>query len=551
MSLAGNVTARRLERINSRSDASSSSSAYFSWRALLASVESGSVAPLRGSFIIKLYRSGGNQRIARRQDLPIEAFWTSAELHDVVSKLEASGAAPAEIGAIFVALSYCWLGEHEPDGERFHLRYVATMADAYVQHLHSKIFATLAPLQADFALFWDFAVLFQSPRSPREEELFKQGLRASNLWYGHAYTNTWVQPRLPPTPPIRSLYKQSGWCFIEASLSAVLKPPSRRLDISKFSEVTRRVRGYAGIVTECTARGTHPPPLLPETILLLLKNEKRFTNGSDVQVVAQLYKSFFDAVTPKQETLMLSHVGWGEPEVLQLAEALPHFLSLISIDLSDNGLDDAAIGALAEALAFSTRSVQELDISKSRGTDAGLGFMGRLLLQSDTSQLCACRCDAFHMPVEAEQLQLDKWQDMPVGTAGEGAFTLLAALVGASRLTELQCHSMPIGESTCVAMALSLERPQVTLSRLSLVGCGLNARAAGALLKGTKSSVTELNLKSNKIKDEGISAICEALQSSKDSKLASLYVNDNEIGSKGAQSVAAMAAVVASLTEVC
>ena len=36
----------------------------------------------------------------------------------------------------------------------------------------------------DVGLFWDFGSLHQPPRVQDEEELFKQGLQASNRWYG-------------------------------------------------------------------------------------------------------------------------------------------------------------------------------------------------------------------------------------------------------------------------------------------------------------------------------------------------------------------------------
>ena len=62
------------------------------------------------------------------------------------------------------------------------------------------------------------------------------------------------------------------------------------------------------------------------------------------------------------------------------------------------------------------------------------------------------------------------------------------------------------------------------------------------------SSVTDINLFDNSIKDEGITAICEAVQSNKETKLASLNVGLNGIGPAGAKSVAAMAAVIGSLT---
>ena len=63
-------------------------------------------------------------------------------------------------------------------------------------------------------------------------------------------------------------------------------------------------------------------------------------------------------------------------------------------------------------------------------------------------------------------------------------------------------------------------------------------------------SLTELNLFHNSIKDEGVKAICEAIQSNKETKLASLSFGYNDVGPVGAKAVAAMAAVVASLTSV-
>ena len=56
--------------------------AYDDFAALLASVESGAVAPLRGSWLLALYERGG--RLQRRQELPAEAFWSAAELRQLI-----------------------------------------------------------------------------------------------------------------------------------------------------------------------------------------------------------------------------------------------------------------------------------------------------------------------------------------------------------------------------------------------------------------------------------------------------------------------------------
>ena len=56
-------------------------------------------------------------------------------------------------------------------------------------------------------------------------------------------------------------------------------------------------------------------------------------------------------------------------------------------------------------------------------------------------------------------------------------------------------------------------------------------------------------MSSNELKDEGVSAVCEAIQSNKETKLASLNMGTNSIGPTGAKSVAAMVAVTGALIE--
>jgi Ran GTPase-activating protein (RanGAP) involved in mRNA processing and transport len=57
-------------------------------------------------------------------------------------------------------------------------------------------------------------------------------------------------------------------------------------------------------------------------------------------------------------------------------------------------------------------------------------------------------------------------------------------------------------------------------------------------------------LSSNELNDDGVSAVCEAIQSNKETKLASLNMGANGIGPVGAKSVAAMVAITGALTRV-
>jgi hypothetical protein len=59
-----------------------------------------------------------------------------------------------------------------------------------------------------------------------------------------------------------------------------------------------------------------------------------------------------------------------------------------------------------------------------------------------------------------------------------------------------------------------------------------------------------LDLSSTSLKDEGVSAVCEAIQSNKETKLVSLNFKVNGIGPVGSKSVAAMVAVTGSLTKI-
>ena len=70
---------------------------HFGPEALLASVESGAIAPLRGSWLVDLEARGG--RVQRRQDLPPEAFFPADELRRLT---EALG---DDYGLLYVGLS--------------------------------------------------------------------------------------------------------------------------------------------------------------------------------------------------------------------------------------------------------------------------------------------------------------------------------------------------------------------------------------------------------------------------------------------------------------
>ena len=310
---------------------------YFAVDALLASVESGAIAPLHGRWLLALWERGG--RLQRRQDLPAEAFWSAAELRHEVARL-----GPERFGALFVALSYRWLSKEHPDPRGFHLSIVAAVLGLYFAETSEWKKANYSPLTAayaaagldwktaDCALFWDFASLYQPPRAEAHNALFGLGLKASNIWYGHALTACWMQSELP-SGFAGAPYEVSGWCYVEAAISAAVKEGGCRLDLGKRTEeameyaYTHDGNKLSNKLTAVCA-GRRPPPLPPSEVARLLETEKKFTNTSDTGVVAALYRTFFESIASATERLAFRELQWGDAEAAQLAAVLPEFVRL-------------------------------------------------------------------------------------------------------------------------------------------------------------------------------------------------------------------------------
>lgn len=252
---------------------------YFAVESLLETVESGAISPISGRWLVNLRRSGG--RIERRQDLPPEAFLTAPTLRRLTSALG------SDFGLLFVVLSYKWLATWHCDPDRFHLDAVADVAQTYLlpNFEAERSLISRSPLTAafegaglteppDFGLFWDFASLFQSPRTLPEELLFVRGLRDStDLWCGHAHTVVWMQSAVP-SGFSGATYDASGFCFCEAATSAVVKSHARRLDIGRrtpaathrrrmLEAIGNRVGGSSTFVRRTGPRRFCPTPPTP------------------------------------------------------------------------------------------------------------------------------------------------------------------------------------------------------------------------------------------------------------------------------------------------
>ncbi len=359
--------------------------------ALLATIESGAVRPLRGRYVVDLWRRGG--RLSRRQDLPPEAFWSAAELRELreeilSDKYTGSSLKGLVFGSHLVALSYRWLSKAHPDPDGIVLAIVAEVAEIYLKSpLLRKVPATDSgppAREADFAIFWDFCVLPQGPeRTPEETALFREGLGAANIWYGHQHTLTWINTELPDgfaeamaSAGLAPSYETSGWCFVESAMSSVLSGNSSRIDLAKRMSIKQM--GHLGntdpfLHLRAKCRTGRSPPLLPAAVCRLLREEKQFTSGADEAKVAHMYEEFFEAVAPHKEELWLSGLDWDAADAEALVEALPRFERCRKIILSRNPIGDAGCKALAALLRDGhLRSLQYLELNECMIGDEGV-----------------------------------------------------------------------------------------------------------------------------------------------------------------------------------
>jgi Ran GTPase-activating protein (RanGAP) involved in mRNA processing and transport len=538
---------------------------HFGPAALLWSVTSGAIAPLRGSYVIDLHARGG--RLERRQDLPAEAFFSIKELRRLVDALG------DEYGLLFVALSYRWLSKHHPDPYGFHLGIVASVARLYMHKDRDRspltaAFAAKGLGSPDFALFWDFPSLFQEPREPHEEGLFLTGLNDSNIWYGHQLSVCWLQPEVPVNfsfgPGMAQTYEESGFCFVEAAISAGVKVGNRVLDLSKRTQRAMEFAYGGNCVPEARLDSVcavaRAPPLLPDDVRRLLEQEKKFTSSVDLDRVDQLYRAFFDGVTLAATELTFSGLGWTVVQVRQLAgTVLPQFTNLERLDLSNNDFGPDGAKAIA---AFCAGSALLVSLSTAHNTISGDGAQ-----QLAAAVLAKPAFENFS-GIPLKELRANGLTTLDLSSKGLGLpeAIVLADLVrcasgslisldvrgngingdGADQLAAAVLESKSMEEFSLIPVT-GLRANEVTELKLSFKGLGpAEAHVIGSLLT-SKSSLTSISLKGNELGSEGWCTVFDALRDNPQNKIKKWDLNGQGINPTVAKSLAGYVAVSGSL----
>ena len=169
------------------------------------------------------------------------------------------------------------------------------------------------------------------------------------------------------------------------------------------------------------------------------------------------------------------------------------------------------------------------DALRVNGALTKLSLASNYLKEEGTKAIC----EALKQNKTLKELDLS---DNNIGRGAAGAKHVADMLGVNGALTALNLSSNEIGGHWVVSM-----QQQVSTRE------GPKAIADALLVNG---GLTALDLSYNRLEDEGVSAVCKAIQNNKETKLASLNFKKNGIGPVGANAVAAMVAVTGAQTKI-
>ena len=362
-----------------------------------------------------------------------------------------------------------------------------------------------------------------------------------------------MQPQLPEgfrfAPHLAQSYEKSGWCHVEAAISAVIKHGKRRLDLSRRQghDITIYDNNNSDaigtdLVPTCAA--SRLVPTLPDEMARRLEHELTFTNGkSDADKVAALYRNFFDAVATSVERLSFTNLGWGVAEVEALASAMPRFPSCVNLDLSGNCLSGAEGGAAVVSVITASVSITAIGKSGLHLKKNKLGVEGWTVifdaLRDSPNSIATCNlhgellgadiCEplAEYLSVSESITSLDLTMNF---ISSDGAEELAAGLAANGSLKQLVLRNTAVMDDGAIAIGHALiDNTNCSIEELSLHSCAMGDGGAKAIAAFciVSTSLKSLALGDNHIRVEGAKALAVSLDAN--SSLTALEARHNNL----------------------
>lgn len=254
-----------------------------------------------------------------------------------------------------MAISYAWITSEHPDLECYHLRRVA------------RILKKMAKLREgwdthkDVGIFWDFLSLHQrwQTRSVLENMHFKLALSGMQYIYAHRLVCVIKLKRMPSAKALSARtavsspscgeprrlgwhYEDRGWPTFESAVADLCRDvlwsrmqfTEEDLELSGSSEYKQM---WSPLLEDFRYKhATNDPPIHPDRLASLLST-KTFANGSDHEVVLDLYRRTF--ATMCQSTRLAFNTFWWTREACDnFAEALQAYEQLEEFSLTDGSI---------------------------------------------------------------------------------------------------------------------------------------------------------------------------------------------------------------------
>ncbi len=213
--------------------------------------------------------------------------------------------------------------------------------------------------------------------------------------------------------------------------------------------------------------------------------------------------------------LDLNGKGIGVEGGMVVAGLIPVMGTLTSVDLRGNKLRDKGWGAIFVAVCSNKDSkIIAMDASSENISPAGVKLIAEVLRMSVTGVLTVTNLLGNECNRESAKLLAEVAKQKGI------------SLCGIQRdQTTADFGNQNLKPPDAILLASDLSQAVVT------------------------GGLTELSIKGNWVGDEGVGAICKAIKSNKETKLASLNFKNIGIGLVGANAVAAMVAVAGVLTK--
>lgn len=229
------------------------------------------------------------ERLPCRQHLPDEALVPYDEISFGLKEV--------------IALSYTWRSQDHPDPDRNTLEQVQKCLSSMPQRFR-------AHSSGKRGLFWDYASLYQKPRSEEQTKIFHEGLSAIPFLFMHPEISVLRVMEVISTEEVQghnqTPYLERGWPFAEYCWSSLVKNDvATVLDVGKIEERRKRL-----------LRAPQVPARFNGEI-----DGKSFSCGDvDVPRVKQLYRESFEFMFEHVRYLDFGGLEWGDEVALQLIE---------------------------------------------------------------------------------------------------------------------------------------------------------------------------------------------------------------------------------------